>query len=102
MTSFYSTQVVRLLQPAQVFIFGTSRDSSAILDDLIACAYDDQETHPILGLCVQQDNTVAIDLYKRKKFTEGLTSFTDRETGIVYARMALILAPNRLVAIPDG
>jgi hypothetical protein len=75
--------------------------SSAILDDLIACAYDDQETYPVLGLCVQQDNTVAIDLYKRKQFTEELSTFTDRETGVVYARMARILNPGHLIAILD-
>ncbi len=73
--------------------------SSLILDDLIACAFDDQLTHPVLGLCVQPDNKVAIELYKRKQFTEELAPFVDRGTGAVYNRMARILNPTVLLSL---
>jgi hypothetical protein len=73
--------------------------SSVILDDLIACAYDDQDTHPVLGLCVQAVNTVAIELYRRKKFTEELSPYIDKQTQIEYVRMARILNPALLVRI---
>lgn len=73
--------------------------SAAILDDLISCAYDDQETHPVLGLCVQQVNTRAIALYERKKFSERMSTYTDKETNVVYERMARILNPGRLITV---
>ena len=71
--------------------------SSEILDDLIAQAYDDQMTHPVLGLCVRPENTRAIELYRHKKFTEDLSPFPDKETGVVYNRMARILNADVLL-----
>ena len=66
------------------------------MDHLIQEAYTDRYERPVLGLCVRPTNTRAIDLYRRKHFTVDLEPFTDRRTGIEYARMARILEPTRL------
>jgi hypothetical protein len=75
--------------------------SAAILDDLIACAHDDKDTHPVLGLFVQKDNRVAIDLYQRKKFDVRLTPYIDKQTEVEYLRMARILNPALLISIVE-
>jgi ribosomal protein S18 acetylase RimI-like enzyme len=67
------------------------RYAALILDDLIAEALDDQETHPVLGLCVHKENKRAIKLYKYAGFTDALDSFVDKETGVEYQRMAMVL-----------
>lgn len=75
------------------------RYSSQILDDLIAEALEDKQTHPVLGLFVQTANTRAIELYRRAGFTEKLDTYTDKETGIEYQRMAMILDSDALLQI---
>jgi hypothetical protein len=73
--------------------------SSQILDDLIAEAMEQQDTHPILGLCVRPENIGAIDLYRRKGFSVELSSFKDTLTGVEYLRMARILNAECLAAL---
>jgi ribosomal protein S18 acetylase RimI-like enzyme len=73
------------------------RYSAQILDDLIAEALEDQETHPVLGLFVQTANVRAIELYRRAGFTEKLDSYMDRQTGVEYRRMAMILNAEALL-----
>ena len=75
--------------------------SAAILDDLIACAYDDKGTHPVLGLCVDKNNEAAVKLYDRKKFTERLSPYIDKEAKVEYLRMARILNPALLIRLID-
>jgi hypothetical protein len=70
--------------------------SSLIMDHLIHEAYQSRDERPVLGLCVRPTNTRAIDLYRRKQFTVDLDPFTDKATGVEYARMARILDPVRL------
>lgn len=64
-----------------------SRYSSLIIEDLVAEALDTKDTHPILGLFVHKDNTAAINLYRRHKFTAELDAPSDPN----YLRMARIL-----------
>mgnify|MGYP000875920008 CR=1 FL=1 len=70
--------------------------SSQIMDHLIEESLKNKHERPVLGLCVRPTNTRAIDLYRRKHFTADLDPFTDKKTGITYARMARILDPVRL------
>jgi GNAT superfamily N-acetyltransferase len=75
------------------------RYSHAIMDNLITEAMDDAATHPILGLNVHPENIRAIKFYKDYEFTE-LEPRRDKDTGILYNRMALPLNPevvNRLI-----
>jgi ribosomal protein S18 acetylase RimI-like enzyme len=78
------------------------RYSAQILDDLIAEALEDQETHPVLGLFVQADNVRAIELYRRAGFTEELEPYVDRQTGVRYFRMAMVLNPVALLRLRDA
>jgi ribosomal protein S18 acetylase RimI-like enzyme len=75
------------------------RYSAQILDDLIAEALEDQETHPVLGLFVQTANVRAIELYRRAGFTEELEPFVDKQTGVEYRRMAMVLNPEALLRL---
>ncbi len=75
------------------------RYSWQILDDLIAEALEDEETHPVLGLFVQTANVRAIELYRRAGFTEELEPFVDKQTGVEYQRMAMVLNAEALLRL---
>lgn len=64
--------------------------SGQILGDLIEEAIDLRDTKPILGLCVDGRNTKAIHLYKRFQFAD-LSPWTNKDTGVSYNRMGLVL-----------
>jgi len=76
--------------------------SSLIMDHLISEAFKEQHERPVLGLCVRPTNTRAIALYRRKHFTVDLDPYTDKRTGVQYARMARILDPVRLGEMVAG
>jgi ribosomal protein S18 acetylase RimI-like enzyme len=66
------------------------------MDNLIHEAYQLRQERPVLGLCVRPTNTRAIELYRKKHFNVDLDPYTDKRTGVQYARMARILDPVRL------
>jgi len=68
--------------------------SYQILEDLIAAALEEQDTHPVLGLAVHKDNERAIRLYLNIGFTEELSPFT--QDGVEYQRMAVVLNAEAL------
>jgi hypothetical protein len=67
------------------------RFSGLILRDLIAEARASQEERTLLTLYVHIDNLAAIKLYERAGFRELHKPYTDKTTGWVYKRMALVL-----------
>jgi ribosomal protein S18 acetylase RimI-like enzyme len=71
------------------------------MDDLIAEALEDQETHPVLGLFVQSANARAIRLYERLGFAGAMEPYTDKETGVEYQKMALVLNDQALIRLRD-
>lgn len=75
------------------------RYSAQILDDLIAEALEDQETHPVLGLFVQTANIRAVELYRRAGFAEELDSYIDKQSGVEYKRMAMVLNAEVLLQV---
>ena len=78
------------------------RYSVQIIDDLVAEALESRDAHPIVRLCVHAENQKAIALYQWYGFTEELDDFTDRDTGIRYLRMAMILNDAALLQIRDA
>jgi Acetyltransferase (GNAT) family len=77
------------------------RYSHQIMDNLITEALDDAATHPILGLVVRPENIGAIKLYKEYEFIDDLDAYTDRETGVTYKKMALVLDGEALGRIRE-
>lgn len=76
------------------------RYSARILDDLIAEAVADAETHPILGLFVHKDNVKAIRLYQAAGFTaDGLDPVRDTAGEVAYYKMAMVLNDEALLRL---
>jgi ribosomal protein S18 acetylase RimI-like enzyme len=67
-----------------------NRYSYRIFDDLIDIAYQERQTHPVMGLLVHVDNKRAIAFYRSFGFTDQ-DMMTYAEDGEVYQRMYVIL-----------
>jgi GNAT superfamily N-acetyltransferase len=74
------------------------RYSGQILGDVVAEAAKSRDARPILKLLVYEGNAAAIKLYERVGFTEYHKPRKDKESGLLYKRMALDL---RVPNIPD-
>jgi len=67
------------------------RYSAQILRNLIAEAMQTRDSRPILKLLVYEANTAAIRLYERAGFKEYHKPRKDKDSGLLYKRMALDL-----------
>jgi GNAT superfamily N-acetyltransferase len=69
-----------------------NRYAAQILDDLVAEAAQDANTHPVLGLFVHKANQKAIKFYKNAGFSDELVHRRDKVTNeIEYYKMFIIL-----------